>query len=156
MQTRDSVRTWVRSAGARAGDFPPRFLFTDAVFPARKYMRTRVILVEDIPAIQTSLTAAMIHAANVEVVAVVETAEEAIEAAATRGWDVMVVDLFLRSGTGLAVLTALRRDASRQRVLVLTNHATLQIRQQCHSLGADAVFDKSEELDRFLSSLALG
>ena len=117
-------------------------------------MPTRVILVEDMPALQTSLTEAMVNAADVEVVGVVETAEDAIEAAATHWWDVMVVDLFLRTGTGLAVLTALRRESSRQRVLVLTNHATPDMRQRCEALGADAVFDKAEELDQFLTSLA--
>ena len=117
-------------------------------------MRARVILVEDVPALQTSIAEAMVHAANVEVVAVVETAEEAIQAAAILGWDVIVVDLFLRLGTGHAVLTSLRRHPQQQRVLVLTNHADPSTRQQCLALGADAVFDKSTELDGFLASLS--
>ncbi len=117
-------------------------------------MRARVILVEDVLALQTSIAEAMVHAANVEVVAVVETAEEAIQAAATLGWDVIVVDLFLRFGTGHAVLTSLRRHPTQQRVLVLTNHADLSMRQRCLVLGADAVFDKSTELDGFLAFLS--
>lgn len=116
-------------------------------------MGARVILVEDMKALQTSLAEAMVDAASVEVVAVVETAEDAIEAAATQGWDVIVVDLFLRLGTGHAVLTGLRRHTDRQRVLVLTNHATPATRQQCLALGADAVFDKSTEIDDFLNAL---
>ena len=116
-------------------------------------MRTKVILVEDVPALQTSIVQAMVNAADVEMLAVVETAEEALEAAATHAWDVIVVDLFLRLGTGHAVLTALRRHPDRQRVLVLTNHATPSTRQLCLALGADAVFDKSIEIDDFLKAL---
>jgi len=116
-------------------------------------MSTRIILVEDIPALQTSLAVAMENAADVEVVAVVDTAEAAIEAASSQAWDVMVLDLFLRTGTGLAVLPALRR-VSTQRVLVLTNYATPNIRHQCYVLGADAVFDKAAELDDFLACLS--
>ena len=32
-------------------------------------------------------------------------------------------------------------------MVVLTNYATADIRQRCAVLGADAVFDKSNELD---------
>jgi DNA-binding NarL/FixJ family response regulator len=36
-------------------------------------------------------------------------------------------------------------------VVVLTNYATADIRQRSLALGADAVFDKSNELDEFFA-----
>ena len=45
-----------------------------------------------------------------------------------------------------------RRD--HQRVVVLTNYATPDIRARCLELGADAVFDKSNELDDFFAYCA--
>ena len=38
-----------------------------------------------------------------------------------------------------------------QKVVVLTNYATADIRQRSLALGADAVFDKSNELDEFFA-----
>ena len=37
----------------------------------------------------------------------------------------------------------------KQRVVVLTNYLTRQVRQMCEAAGADAFFDKSTELDEF-------
>jgi len=48
------------------------------------------------------------------------------------------------------VLQACRARDPRQRAVVLTNYADVDIRAQCLALGADAVFDKSTELDAFL------
>jgi len=45
------------------------------------------------------------------------------------------------------VLAACRDRPSRQKVVVLSNYATVDIRQRCAQLGVDAVFDKSNEID---------
>ncbi len=116
-------------------------------------MHSRAILVEDLPSLQASLTSAMKDLADVDVIAVAETADEAIAAAYACAWDVMVLDLFLREGTGLAVLSGLCPISENQRIVVLTNYATAAVRHRCHSLGAHAVFDKSNELDGFFACL---
>ena len=44
-----------------------------------------------------------------------------------------------------------------QRVIVLSNYATDDMRRRCFELGADAVFDKSREIDALVDyCLALG
>jgi two-component system OmpR family response regulator len=63
------------------------------------------------------------------------------------GWDLAVVDLFLKQGSGLGILEACRARGADQRVVVLSNYATPDMRQRCLDLGADAVFDKSNEID---------
>jgi two-component system OmpR family response regulator len=45
------------------------------------------------------------------------------------------------------VLAGCRNSKSYQKVVVLTNYATPEIRRRATDLGADAVFDKSSELD---------
>ena len=61
--------------------------------------------------------------------------------------DLAIVDLFLKQGSGLGVLEAVQARASGQRVVVLSNYATPDMRKRCEQLGADAVFDKSNEID---------
>jgi len=73
-----------------------------------------------------------------------------VEDARAGTWDVAVVDLFLKEGSGLGVLRGCEQRAPHQLVVILSNYATREMRAQCLALGADAVFDKSTELDNFL------
>ena len=50
-------------------------------------------------------------------------------------------------GSGLGVLAACRDRASEQKMVVLSNYATPDVRMRCAQLGVDAVFDKSNEID---------
>jgi DNA-binding NarL/FixJ family response regulator len=109
------------------------------------------ILIEDSSTIRESLIPALAEVANAKVVAIAETAAEGIAAlhAHADSWRLAVVDMFLRNGNGLEVLRAFRTRRPDQHMLVLTNYATSEIRRKALDAGADAVFDKSTEIDVF-------
>ena len=69
---------------------------------------------------------------------------------AAHDWDLAITDLFLREGSGMNVLEACRRRKPGQKVVVLSNHSSADVRWRCRQLGADAVFDKSTELEALL------
>ena len=58
--------------------------------------------------------------------------------------------VFLKQGSGLGVLKACRERNPEQKVVVLTNYATPDIRVRCHQLGVDAVFDKSNDIEALI------
>lgn len=62
----------------------------------------------------------------------------------------MIVDLFLKGGSGLGVLRAAQSSPPRYRLVVLSNYATPDMRRACLELGADQVFDKSTEIDALI------
>ncbi|WP_309679272.1 response regulator [Polaromonas sp.] len=66
-------------------------------------------------------------------------------------WHLAIVDLFLKEGSGLGVLAGCRNREAYQKVVVLTNYATPEIRRRSAELGADAVFDKSSQLDELFA-----
>lgn len=66
---------------------------------------------------------------------------------ASNEWELAIVDMFLEQGNGLGVLQVVLNRPTHRKVVVLTNYATAEIRQRCLAGGADAVFDKSSELD---------
>ncbi|MBO9649504.1 MAG: response regulator [Variovorax sp.] len=109
------------------------------------------ILVEDSQTIRENLIPAMAELADANVVAVAETPAGAIAALEKHrnDWQLAVVDLFLKEGSGMAVLRACRQRSDHQHVLVLTNYPSVDMRRRCLDLGADAVFDKSTELEAF-------
>jgi two-component system, OmpR family, response regulator len=111
----------------------------------------KTFLVEDSPVIRSNLVAALEDLAPVQVVGFAESASEAcsqLRDMQDQGdCDLVIVDVFLKSGSGLDVLRYLREVGAPTRRVVLTNYATAEIRNECLSLGAMAVFDKSRDID---------
>lgn len=66
-------------------------------------------------------------------------------------WEVAVVDLFLREGSGAGVLDYCRNRRERQKLLVLTSLSTPELLKKCKSWGGDRLFDKSNQLDDLLA-----
>lgn len=113
---------------------------------------SRTYLVEDNATIRENLVATLEELAGVKAVGFSETEDEGRDwlTRNKQAWDLAIVDLFLRQGSGLHVLEACRDRRSSQKVVVLTNYATRDIRRRCAQLGVDAVFDKSNEIDALI------
>jgi two-component system OmpR family response regulator len=109
----------------------------------------RTYIVEDNATIRENLIGTLEELASIEALGWAETENEAKGwLAKNEGqWDLAIVDLFLKQGSGLGVLEACRGRVPGQRVVVLSNYATADMRKRCLQLGADAVFDKSNEID---------
>ncbi|RZI94522.1 MAG: response regulator [Variovorax sp.] len=108
-------------------------------------------IVEDNKTIRDNLIPSLEDLANAAIAGIAETESEAVEWLHSHrdDWHLAVVDLFLREGSGLGVLAACRERHGHQRVVVLSNYATSEMKSRCAQLGADAVFDKSNDLDAF-------
>ncbi|XHS77940.1 response regulator [Burkholderiaceae bacterium UC74_6] len=117
----------------------------------------RAFIVEDSPVILENLMDTLEEMANVEVVGSVGDEAAAVNwmlQDPQHGADLFIVDVFLRSGTGLGVLQAAQRLGVAARRVVLTNYATDDMRDRCASLGAERVFDKSQQLEELISYCA--
>ena len=113
-------------------------------------------IVEDSATIRENLISTLEEIAPVKVVGFAETEHEAsVWLSVHNGdWQLAIVDLFLKEGSGLGVLKGCRHRHAYQKVVVLTNYATQDIRRRCAELGSDAVFDKSNELEQLLDYCA--
>jgi DNA-binding NarL/FixJ family response regulator len=118
--------------------------------------RLRTYIVEDSPVIRENLVATLEELAPVEVVGTAE--DEATAAKWLSGpsnvCDLVIVDIFLKRGSGLGVLRSAHLTRSQRKVVVLSNYATPDMRRKCLELGADKVFDKSNEIDSLLTYCA--
>jgi DNA-binding NarL/FixJ family response regulator len=115
-------------------------------------MTYRAYIVEDSPTIRENLIETLQELAEIEAVGIAETEGEGKQwlAANDDYWDLAIVDLFLKEGNGLNIVEACRARKPSQKLVVLSNHATNDIRWRCAQLGADAVFDKSTEIDELV------
>lgn len=113
----------------------------------------KTYIVEDSPVILKNLVVALEELAPVRVVGT------AADEASARAWlsqpdnaaDLVIIDIFLKSGSGLGVLQAMQAQRLRAKRVVLTNYATADMREACLNLGADRVFDKSSEVEELLA-----
>ena len=110
-------------------------------------------LAEDNARVRDNLIETLREIADVQVAAHSATQAETTQwlSAHDGNWHLAIVDLYLQDGSGLGVLAGCRRRAPHQKVVVLTNYATPEIRKRALELGADAVFDKSTEIDELLA-----
>ena len=116
-------------------------------------MALRIYLVEDNLLIRENLTATLTEMVSTSCVGWAEGEREAVQwlNEASNRWDLAIVDLFLKQGNGLGVVGACRARAADQKLVVLTNYATSAIRERCLALGADAVFDKSNDIENLVA-----
>lgn len=114
--------------------------------------KMRTYIVEDNPTIRENLIGALEELAPVHTVGTAETEEEGKVWLSRQEsqWDLAIVDLFLKDGSGLGILKACRQRRPTQKMVVFSNYATREMRLQCAALGVDAVFDKSTEIDGLL------
>ena len=112
----------------------------------------RAYFVEDNPTIRENLVATLEELGGVASIGFAETEEQGSGwlTSPDGQWDLAIVDLFLKQGSGLGVLQATRERNPDQKVVVLTNYATPDIRVRCHQLGVDAVFDKSNDIEALI------
>ena len=119
-------------------------------------MKMRTFLVEDNHIILENLVSTLEELAPVEAIGMADSEEEGAEWLNSHAeqWDLAIVDLFLKKGSGLGILAACRRRDERQKMVVLSNYPTNEMRLRCAQLGVDAVFDKSTEIDALVNYCA--
>jgi DNA-binding NarL/FixJ family response regulator len=113
---------------------------------------TRIYIVEDSSIIRENLIEALQENAPVEVVGTAEDERSAVAWLNDRSHasDLVIVDIFLKSGSGLGVLKTASLSERPIKLVVLSNYATPDMRRKCLELGADRVFDKSNEIDALI------
>jgi len=112
----------------------------------------RIYIVEDSSIIRENLIEALQENAPVEVVGTADDEKSAVAwlRDSSHESDLVIVDIFLKSGSGLGVLKAATNGAVAAKLVVLSNYATPDMRRKCLELGADRVFDKSNEIDALI------
>ncbi len=112
----------------------------------------KTYLVEDSPVIRDDLIATLEELVSLKVVGTAEDESTAVQwlTRPSNQCDLVIIDIFLKGGSGLGVLRAAHVIAQRHAVVVLSNYATEDIRRKCLELGADRVFDKSNEIDALI------
>lgn len=112
----------------------------------------KVFIVEDSQVIRENLIATLEELVPVQVVGSAEDEATAVHwlTRPDNHADLVIVDIFLKGGSGLGVLRTTNKIQHQYKLAVLSNYATENMRRNCLVLGADKVFDKSNEIDALI------
>jgi DNA-binding NarL/FixJ family response regulator len=121
---------------------------------------TRVFAVEDSAVFVSAIEEMLSGIPGVSMTGSAADARVAVQEIQRLSPDVIILDLQLRSGTGIDVLRAVRRSAARTPVsIVFSSCLDESCRKFCRRHGADFILDKSEnysQLAEVIRSIATG
>ena len=116
----------------------------------------RVLLVEDSPLLRGRLENMISQHAAFKVTGLAAAEAEAVEKLDSVPYDVIVVDVELRPGSGIGVIRQARtrnkdpKDGAHVWIIVLTNYDLPTVRERCMQAGADHFLDKMREIDQLI------
>jgi two-component system response regulator DevR len=107
----------------------------------------RVMIVDDSTIVRRRLAEIMGHVARVTVAGEAGSVAEALEKIPLLHPEVVVLDLHLPDGDGVAVLEAVKRSVPAPVVVMLSNYSDDFYRTWCEAAGADFFLDKAKQFD---------
>jgi CheY-like chemotaxis protein len=109
----------------------------------------RILLIEDSAVLTRRLIDLLSEPGRVEVAAQATTQSEAVSRLQESAYDVLVVDIELAEGNGVAVIRHARQlypPDAQPLIVVLTNYASDFVRDHCFAAGADYFLDKMRDI----------
>jgi two-component system, OmpR family, response regulator len=119
----------------------------------------RILLIEDSEVLSRRLVDLLSDPGSISVAAQAATQSEAISRLKEDAFDVLVVDIELAEGNGVAVVRNARQfypPHAQPLIIVLTNYASDFVRDHCFAAGADYFLDKMRDISQLKGLVAHG
>jgi two-component system OmpR family response regulator len=119
----------------------------------------RVLLIEDSEVLSRRLVDLLSDPGCISVAAQATTQSEAVSRLKDGSFDVLVVDIELAEGNGVAVIRNVRQlfpPEAQPLIVVLTNYASDFVREHCFAAGADYFLDKMRDISQLKAIVAHG
>ncbi|HET8644840.1 MAG TPA: response regulator transcription factor [Vicinamibacteria bacterium] len=113
----------------------------------------KVLLIDDSTVVRSRLVRLLEDLGDIDVEEA-DDAPVALDSLRRARPDAVILDIRLRTSSGLEVLREIKRADSPPLVIMLTNHASEHHRRYCQKNGADYFFDKTREFEKVLDVLA--
>jgi DNA-binding NarL/FixJ family response regulator len=115
--------------------------------------KIRILLVDDHMVLRMGLVTATADQPDMEVVADVETGQDAIEAYRNHRPDVVVLDLRMQGMSGIETIRALGAEFRSVRIVIFSNYARGEEVYQALKAGASGFVVKEMKLERLLEAI---
>jgi len=119
----------------------------------------RILLIEDSEPLSRRLVDLLSDPGRLAVAAQAATQTDALARLGESRYDVLIVDIELAEGNGVAVIRQARQlypPHAQPLIVVLTNYASDFVREHCFAAGADYFLDKMRDIGRLRPIVADG
>lgn len=113
----------------------------------------RTFIVDDSELLRSRLVQLLSEIEGVEIVGQAGFVRDAIRDIRKLKPDIAIFDMKMTDGTGIDILTAIKKDKLATRVIIFTNYPYLQYRKKSLDAGADYFFYKATELNKLVDLL---
>jgi DNA-binding NarL/FixJ family response regulator len=118
------------------------------MIPSRSNSKIEVFIADDSLVVREHLVTMLDELAGIKIVGQAGNVAEAISGIRNLQPDVVILDIRMPDGSGIAVLQSIKQDRAVPMVIILTNYPFPGYRQKCLDAGADFFLDKSTEFDQ--------
>lgn len=110
----------------------------------------KVILIEDQKLLSSTLARALQQGSDIEIAAISDKADDALELCRKHNPDVVIMDVFTREGNGIECTARLKQVFPQIKVLIMTGVEDSRLVQEAEKAGADLFVWKNLSLDDLL------
>lgn len=110
----------------------------------------KVILIEDQKLLSSTLARALQQSADIEIVAISDKADDALELCRKHNPEVVIMDVFTREGNGIECTAQLKKVFPQIKVLIMTGVEDSRLIQEAEKAGADLFVWKNLSLEDLL------
>lgn len=110
----------------------------------------KVILIEDQKLLSSTLARALQQGSDIEIAAISDKADDALELCREHNPDVVIMDVFTREGNGIECTARLKQVFPQIKVLIMTGVEDSRLVQEAEKAGADLFVWKNLSLDDLL------
>lgn len=115
-----------------------------------KIISKTVYIVEDSFMVRGKIIELLSGYRQLKIIGMAERMEDAIKEISYMKPDISLIDIGLKSGSGIGVLKSVKENSPDTVCIMLTNYTDDEYRQKCDELGADYFFDKTIEFEEAL------
>ena len=108
----------------------------------------KILIADDSKILRERLTRVISEIKGMEIVGEAETQLQTVKLIVQLKPDVVILDIRLKTGSGLKVLENITKHSLKTEVIVCTNYGYPQYRRRCRELGANYFLEKATEFEK--------
>jgi DNA-binding NarL/FixJ family response regulator len=113
----------------------------------------RMFIVDDSEVLRSRLVQMLSEIKGIEIVGETGFVRDAVREIKKLNPDIAILDMKMADGSGIDILTSLKKENMATRTIIFTNYPYLQYRKKCLDAGADFFFYKATELGKLVELL---